>query len=159
MDNLHTHGSLDVCRLVARWCQGPCEPEKRKKGGQRRAFLRDPHHRHVLYCTPKHGSWLNQAARFFRVVHRRFLARGSLTSATDFDRRLERFLQDHHIRHAHPYRWTDTGEPFVRDTQICRPLREQRQRLACLSPGLKPFEGLLYPHPPARLEDADLGTD
>jgi hypothetical protein len=111
MDNLTTHWSLDVCRWVARWCQGPFDPEKRKKGVQRRAFLRDPRHRHVLHFTPKHGSWLNQAAWFFRVVHRRFLARGSFTSAKDFDRRLERFLQDYNIRHAHPYRWTYTGEP------------------------------------------------
>jgi transposase len=108
MDNLNTHWSLDVCRLVARWCKVPFEPAKLKKGGQRRAFLRDPRHRHVLHFTPKHGSWLNQAALFFRVLHRRFLARGSFTSAKDFDRRLERFLKDYNIRHAHPYRWTYT---------------------------------------------------
>jgi DDE superfamily endonuclease len=111
MDNLNTHGSLDVCRLVARWCKVPFEPEKRKKGGQRRAFLRDPRHRHVLHCMPTHGAWLNQAAWFFSVLHRRFLARGSFPSAKDFDRRLERLLQDYTIRHAHPYRWTYTGAP------------------------------------------------
>jgi transposase len=104
MDNLNTHWSLDVCRLVARWCKGPFAPEKLKKGAQRRAFLGDPRHRHVFHFTPKHGSWLNQAALFFRVVHRRFLARGSFPSAKDCDRRLERFLKDYNIRHAHPYR-------------------------------------------------------
>jgi hypothetical protein len=108
MDNLHTPWSLDVCRLVARWCKVPFEPEKLKKGVQRRAFLCDPRHRHVFHFTPKHGSWLNQAAWFFRVLHRRFLARGSFPSAKDFDRRLERFLKDYNIRHAHPYRWTYT---------------------------------------------------
>jgi hypothetical protein len=72
MDNLHTHWSLDVCRLVARWCTRPCEPEKLKKGGQRRAFLREPSHRHVWHFTPKHGSWLNQAALVFGVLQRRF---------------------------------------------------------------------------------------
>src|SRR6266478_188797 len=81
MDNLNTHGSLDVCRLVARWCQGPFEPHTLKKGRQRRAFLSDPSHRHVFHCTPKHGSWLNQAELFFGVLHRRFLARGSFPSA------------------------------------------------------------------------------
>jgi hypothetical protein len=111
MDNLHTHWNLDVCRLVARWCKVPFEPVKRKKGVQRRAFLSDPRHRHVLHFTPKHGSWLNQAALCFRVVHRRFLARGSFPSAKDFARRLERFLKDYDSRHAHPYRWTYTGEP------------------------------------------------
>ena len=38
--------------------------------------------------TPKRGPWLNQAELFFSVVHRRFLARGSFSSAKDFERRL-----------------------------------------------------------------------
>ena len=84
MDNLNTHWSLDVCRLVARWCKVPFEPHKLKTGPQRRAFLTDPSHRHVFHFTPKHGSWLNQAELFFGVLHRRFLARGSFTSAKDF---------------------------------------------------------------------------
>jgi len=102
MDNLNTHWSLDVCRLVARWGKVPFEPHKLKTGPQRRAFLTDPSHRHVFHFTPKHGSWLNQAELFFSVVHRRFLARGSFPSAKDFDRRLERFLKDYNLRHAHP---------------------------------------------------------
>jgi transposase len=154
MDNVNTHWSLDVCRLVARWCKVPFAPEKRKTGGQRRAFLRDPRHRHVLHFTPKHGSWLNQAALFFRVLHRRFLARGSLTSAKDFERRWEGFLQDDNIRHAHPYRWTYTGEPFVRDTPLSRTRRQQRQGRACFSPRPKPFERLLYSPRPYRRQAA-----
>src|SRR5438552_6594984 len=86
MDNLNTHWSLEVCRLVARWCAIPFAPHKLKKGPQRRAFLRDPSHRHVFHFTPKHGSWLNQAELFFGVLHRRFLARGSFSSAKDFER-------------------------------------------------------------------------
>jgi hypothetical protein len=150
MDNLNTHWSRDVCRLVARWCKVPFEPEKLKKGAQRRAFLGDPYHRHVLHCTPKHGSWLNQAALFFRVLHRRFLARGSFSSAKDFDCRLERFLKDYNRRHAHPYRWTYTGEPLVRDTPLSRTRRQQRQGRACFSPRPKPFERLLYAPRPYR---------
>jgi hypothetical protein len=111
LDNLNTHWSLDVCGLVARWGTVPFAPAKLQKGVQRRAFLSDPSHRHVLHFTPKHGSWLNQAELFFGVLHRRFLARGSFPSAKDFARRLERFLKDYHARHAHPYRWTYTGEP------------------------------------------------
>jgi transposase len=144
MDNLNTHWSLDVCRLVARWCKVPFEPAKLKKGGQRRAFLSDPRHRQVFHFTPKHGSWLNQAELFFRVVHRRFLARGSFTSAKDCERRLERFLKDYDLRHAHPYRWTYTGEPLVRDTPFSRTRRQQRQGRACFSPRPKLFERLLY---------------
>ena len=116
LDNLNTHWSLDVCRLVARWCKVPFKPDKLKKGVQRRAFLSDPRHRHVLHFTPKHGSWLNQAELFFGTLQRRFLARGSFRSIKDFECRLECFLKDDNTRHAHPYRWTYTGEPLVRDT-------------------------------------------
>ena len=144
MDNLNTHWSLDVCRLVARWCKVPFAPQQLKKGPQRQAFLSDPSHRHVFHFTPKHGSWLNQAELFFGVLHRRFLARGSLTSAKDFERRLERFLKDYHARHAHPYRWTYTGEPLVRDTPFSRTRRQQRQGRACFSPRPKRFERLFY---------------
>jgi DDE superfamily endonuclease len=154
MDNLHTHWSLDVCRLVARWCHGPFEPHKLKKGVQRRAFLRAPSHCHVFHFTPKHGSWLHQAALFFGVLHRRFLARGSFPSIKDFARRLERFLQDYHARHAHPSRWTYTGEPFIRDTPFSRTRRQQQHGRACFSPRPKRFERLLYSPRPYRRQAA-----
>jgi hypothetical protein len=84
MDNLHTHWSLEVCRLVARWCGVPFAPNKRQTGVQRRAFLGDPSHRHMWHFTPQHGAWLTQAALFFGVLSRRFLARGSFRSVKEF---------------------------------------------------------------------------
>ena len=111
LDNFNTHWSLDVCRGGARWCTGPLAPQKRQKGPQRRTFWRDPSHRPVLHCPPQHGSWLTQAAWFFGVWPRRLLARGSFPSAKDCARRLERFVKDDNARHAHPSRWTSTGEP------------------------------------------------
>jgi len=154
MDNLHTPWSLDVCRLVARWCKVPCEPHKLQTGPQRRAFLTDPCHRHVLHFTPKHGSWLNQAELFFGVLHRRFLARGRFTSAKDFDRHLERFVHEYNARHAHPYRWTSTGEPLVRDTPFSRTRRQQRQGRAYFSSRPKRFERLCYAPRPYRRQAA-----
>ncbi len=154
MDNLNTHWSLDVCRVVARWCRVPFEPHKLKKGHQRQTFLRDPSHRHVFHFTPKHGSWLNQAELFFGVVQRRFLARGSFPSLRDFARRLERFLHEYNARHAHPYRWTYTGEPLVRDTPFSRTRRQQCQGRSCFSPRPKRFERLFYAPRPYRRQAA-----
>ena len=148
MDNLNTHWSLEVCRLVARWCGVPFAPNKLQTGVQRRAFLGDPSHRHVLHFTPKHGSWLNQAELFFGVLSRRFLARGSFRSVKEFAVRLAQFLQDYNARHAHPYRWTYTGEPLVRDTPFSRTRRQQRHGRACFSPRPKRFERLFYPPRP-----------
>jgi len=154
MDNLNTHWSLDVCRLVAQWCKVPFEPRKLKTGPQRRAFLNDPSHRHVFHFPPKHGSWLNQAELCFGVLPRRFLARGSFTSVKDFARRLERFLQEYNARHAHPYRWTYTGEPLVRDTPFSRTQRQQRQGRACFSHRPKRCERLFYAPRPYRRQAA-----
>ena len=154
MDNLNTHWSLDVCRLVARWSKVPFESDKLKKGVQRRAFLSDPGHRHVFHFTPKHGSWLNQAELFFGTLQRRFLARGSFRSIKDFERQLDRFLHDYNTRHAHPYRWTYTGEPLVRDIPFSRTRRQQRQGRAWMSPRPKRFERLLYSPRPYQRQSA-----
>jgi len=154
MDNLNTHWSVDVCRLVARWSKVPFESDKLKKGVQRRAFLSDPGHRHVFHFTPKHGSWLNQAELFFGTLQRRFLARGSFRSIKDFERQLERFLHDYNTHHAHPYRWTYTGEPLVRDIPFSRTRRQQRQGRAWMSPRPKRFERLLYSPRPYRRQSA-----
>ena len=85
-----------------------------------------------------------------RVRQAPFAGVRCLSSAKDFDRRLERFLKDENIRYAHPYRWTYTGEPLVRDTPFSRTRRQQRQGRACLSPRPKPFERLLYAPRPYR---------
>jgi hypothetical protein len=56
VDNLNTHWSLDVCRLVAQWCGVPFVAKDLLRGIQRRAFLSDPSHKHVFHFTPQ--TWL-----------------------------------------------------------------------------------------------------
>src|SRR5262249_49346594 len=68
VDNLNTHWSLEVCRLVAQWCGVNVTNKELKTGKQRRAFLCHPNHEHVFHFRPKHGSWLNQVERFFSVL-------------------------------------------------------------------------------------------
>jgi hypothetical protein len=110
-DKLNTHGSLAVCRLGAQGCPGPCVAKARHRGGPRRAFRRDPTPKPVVHLTPKHGAWLNQGEWWLSVLARRCLQRGDVDSAQNFETRLSDSLEVYNTHHAHPYRWTDTGQP------------------------------------------------
>ena len=103
------HGSADSCA----WC---------------------PELTHGFHFTHKHGSWLNQVELWFGVLARRFLARGNFFSAEDFENRFRRFLDDYNLNWAHPYRWTYTGQPLVRDTPFSKTRRQQKRGRACFSP-------------------------
>ena len=148
VDNLNTHWSLDVCRLVAQWCKVPFVANDLSRGGQRRAFLSDPSHTHVFHFTPKHGSWLNQVELWFSVLARRFLKRGDFSAAQDFETRLADYLDVYNTHHAHPYRWTYTGQPLGRATPFSQTCRQQRQGRAWVSARPKRFERALYPPRP-----------
>jgi hypothetical protein len=145
VDNLNTHWSFDVCRLVAQWCNVPCRAKDLHCGRQRRAFLSDPTHKHVFHFTPTHGSWLNQVELWLSVLARRLLKRGDFDSACDFETRLFDYLEIYNTHHAHPYRWTYTGQPLVRATPFSRTRRQQRHGRAWFSARPKRFERALYP--------------
>lgn len=150
VDNLNTHWSLDVCRVIAELCEVPFVEKQLRNGAQRRAFLTDTSHRHVFHFTPKHGSWLNQVELWFSVLARRFLKRGDFASAADFEQRLLEYLTDYNEHYAHPYRWTYTGEPLVRATPFSQTRRQQLHGRAWFSPKPKCYQRLLYPPRPYR---------
>jgi transposase len=155
VDNLNTHWSLDVCRWVAERSGIPCDVNALQTGQQRRAFLRDRSHKHVFHFTPIHGSWLNQVELFFSVLSRRFLKRGDFASAAAFEERLQTWLTNYNRDHAHPYRWTYTGEPLVRSTPFSQTRRQQRRGRAWF--GIRPslWERQLYPPRPYRRRKVD----
>jgi len=148
LDNLNTHWSLEVCEVVARLSDVAFEPKKLKTGVQRRAFLTDPSHKHVFHFTPKHGSWLNQVELWFSILARRFLQRGDFHSPEEFEDLLRRFLDDYNTRYAHPFRWTYTGQPLVRNTPFSRTRRQQKCGRAWFSTRPKLFDRILYPPRP-----------
>ena len=156
VENLKTHWSLEVCRLVAPWCALPFTPKALHRGAQRRAFLGDPTHKHVCHFPPKHGSWLKQVALWFSVLARRFLKRGDDDSAQDFATRLYDYLEVYNTHHAHPYRWTSTGQPLLRATPFSQTRRQQREGRAWVSPRPKPFERAYCPPRPSKRSPASL---
>jgi hypothetical protein len=161
LDNLNTHWSLEVCRLLAAWCGVPFVATDLACGAQRRAFLRDPTHRHVFHFTPTHGSWLNQVELWFSVLARRFLKRGDFRSAEDFERQLCAYVEGYNTYEAHPYRWTYTGQPLVRATPFSQTRRQQRQGRAWFSPRPPRFARVLYPPRPYKRKRTtpQLGTN
>jgi transposase len=119
-DNLNTHISEGVVRLVARAC-GIDQATLGRKGhhgvlatkASRQAFLRDNSHRITFHFTPKHASWLNQIEIWFSILARKLLRRESFRSKADLKDRIERFIAYFNQTMAKPFRWTWAGKPLT----------------------------------------------
>jgi putative transposase len=127
MDNLNTHWSIPVCRLFAQLNGVKFNAKHLKRGEQRRAFLTDGDHRHVIHFTPKHGSWLNQVEMWFGALTRRVIRRGNFTSKVDLRKKIEAWLEYHNTYRAHPYQWTYTGKPLVGEGKTAKRKRKKHK--------------------------------
>ena len=86
VDQLNTHQSETLVRLVAERCGLADEVGEKGKSGvlrsmaTRAAFLSDATHRIQFVYLPKHTSWLNQVELWFSILMRRVLKRGVFRS-------------------------------------------------------------------------------
>jgi len=116
-DQLNTHQSEALVRLVARHCDPTVDLGVKGKSGvlktmtSRAAFLSDPAHRIQFEYVPKHTSWLNQVEIWFSILVRRVIKRGNFTSLDDLRAKILAFVE-YFNRTAKPFRWTYAGRPL-----------------------------------------------
>ena len=117
-DNLNTHCSESLVRLVAEKCGIEDNLGVKGKSGvlqsleSRSEFLSDESHRIRFVYTPKHCSWLNQIEIWFGILCRRLLNRSSFTSLDEMQERILAFVLYFNETLAKPFRWTFTGTPL-----------------------------------------------
>ncbi len=122
VDQLNTHMSESLVRLVARRCEidvpSPIELGLKGKRGilksmkTRKRFLEDPSHRIRFVYTPKHCSWLNQVEIWFSILVRRLLKRASFASLDELEERILAFIEYFNATMAKPFKWTYMGKPL-----------------------------------------------
>jgi hypothetical protein len=118
LDNLNTHKSEALVRLVAQHCCPGAHLGKKGRRGtlknmkSRAAFLTDPAHRIRFVYTPKHCSWLNQIEIWFGILSRKVLRRGSFRSTQELRERILAFIEHFNATMAKAFKWTYTGRPL-----------------------------------------------
>lgn len=118
MDNLNTHLSESVVKVIAKHCNIDISflGEKGKSGilknmDSRRAFITDSSHKIYFVFTPKHCSWLNQIEMWFSILSRSLLnKRMSFKSIVDLKSKILSYIEHYNTNLAKPFKWTTEGK-------------------------------------------------
>lgn len=117
VDQLNTHKSASLVRLVAACCQLDIDLGVKEKSGilesmaTREEFLSNPEHRIRFVYIPKHTSWLNQIEIWFSILVRRLLKHASFKSTDELKVRIEAFINYFNQTMAKPFQWKYKSYP------------------------------------------------
>jgi len=117
MDNLNTHVSEMLVRLIAEKCDIQDDLGIKGKRGilksmeTREKFLTDNSHMIRIVYTPKHCSWLNQIEIWFGILSRKLLnKRSSFKTIQELESKIKKFIEYYNRYLAKPFKWTYSGK-------------------------------------------------
>ena len=116
IDNLNTHRSEGLVKLVAEKCEIAEDLGVKGESGilknmeTRSEFLEDKTHRIRFIFTPKHASWLNQVEIWFSILVKRLLKRLSVASTEELKSKIFEFISFFNHTMAKPFKWTYKGK-------------------------------------------------
>lgn len=110
MDNLASHSSYELCKLVAKHSWIECPPEKElNKAIKRRQWLQSKNKRIIFHYTPFHGSWLNMVEIWFGILNQKCLNE-SFNSPESMYNAIYDFINLWDTFLAHPFKWNYDGK-------------------------------------------------
>ncbi|MCP5004172.1 MAG: IS630 family transposase, partial [Planctomycetes bacterium] len=110
MDNLASHASYDLCKLVSKYSKIQCPPVKELHTAlKRRQWLQSENKRIVIHYTPFHGSWLNMVEIWFGILNQKCL-KESFASPDSMYNAIYSFLDEWNTLLAHPFKWSYDGK-------------------------------------------------
>lgn len=118
VDNLNTHQSEGLVRLIAQCCNITEDLGIKGQSGilksmeSRSAFLSDPAHDVRFIYTPKHCSWLNQVEMWFSILQKKLLRRLNSKSLQYLKERILEFIAYFNDTMAKPFQWGKNKKPL-----------------------------------------------